>query len=262
MFRHQMKKKMKPIIYLISVLCLGLLLSNSAKAQARIDLESGLVFTGYNNVRIPGDEGTRFSLKDDLVSEPAYFFRLRAGYTIKSRHTLSLLYAPLQTRSDGSMPHDVLFEGELFPANTELEGTYKFNSYRLTYRYDIVKNPGLEFGLGITAKIRDAKIALSSSALTSEKTNVGFVPLINFRLMWNIDEQFGLLLQGDALAAPQGRAEDVLLAATFDLTENIRIRAGYRILEGGADNEEVYNFSLFNYASAGITYTFLRSDNP
>lgn len=253
---------MKSYIYSISVLCLGLLFSASAKAQARIDLESGMVFTGYNNVGIPGDEGTRFSLKDDLVSEPAHFFRLRAGYTINSRHTVSLLYAPLQTKSDGSIPHDVLFKGAIFPANTELEGTYKFNSYRLTYRYDIVKNPGLEFGFGITAKIRDAKIALSSSALTSEKTNVGFVPLINFRLMWNIDERFGLLLQGDALAAPQGRAEDVLLAASYSLSDHFRIRAGYRILEGGADNEEVYNFSLFNYASAAITYTFLRPDNP
>ena len=26
--------------------------------------------------------------------------------------------------------------------------------------------------------------------------------------------------------------------------------------EGGADNDEVYNFALFNYASVGLTYTF------
>ncbi len=104
--------------------------------------------------------------------------------------------------------------------------------------------------------IRDANIALSSPGLTSEKTNIGFVPIINFRLLWDIDDKFGLLLYGDALAAPQGRAEDVLIAATFKLSDRISSRAGYRILEGGADNDEVYNFSLFNYASIGITYTF------
>jgi hypothetical protein len=32
------------------------------------------------------------------------------------------------------------------------------------------------------------------------------------------------------------------------------------MLEGGADNDEVYNFALFNYASVGITYT-LRKNN-
>jgi hypothetical protein len=119
----------------------------------------------------------------------------------------------------------------------------------------------MEFGLGFTAKIRDAKIAISSPGSDSEKTNVGFVPIINFRLLWNIDNTFGVLLYGDALAAPQGRAEDVLLAAMFRLSDRLGARAGYRILEGGADNDEVYNFSLFNYASIGITYTFKKADN-
>ena len=252
---------MKAIIYSISIFSLTFSLSISGKAQARIDLESGLVFTGYNDVRIPGDVGTLFSLKNDLVSKTAFFYRIRLDYTIKSRHTLSLLYAPLETKSEGSMAQDVLFEGVVFPANTELKGTYKFNSYRLTYRYDIVKKPRIEFGLGFTAKIRDAKIAISSPGSDSEKTNVGFVPIFNFRLMWNIDDTFGLLLYGDALAAPQGRAEDVLIATTFRLSDRLGIRAGYRILEGGADNDEVYNFSLFNYASVGITYTFKKPNS-
>jgi hypothetical protein len=230
--------------------------ATALKAQALIDLESGLVFTGYNDVRIPGDEGTLFSLKDDLIPEAEFFYRLRLNYTIKSHHTLSLLYAPLETKSEGSVPNDIFFEGVVFPANTELVGTYKFNSYRLTYRYDIVLKPRFEFGLGLTAKIRDAEIALSSAGLSSKKTNVGFVPIINFRLLWKVDDKFGLLLDGDALAAPQGRAEDVLIAATYNLSDNFRIRAGYRILEGGADNDEVYNFALFHYASVGITYTF------
>jgi hypothetical protein len=247
---------MKTIIYSVSILLLIFSLSISVKAQASIDLESGAVFTGKNDVRIPGNQGTLFSLKDDLISKTAFFYRIRLSYTIKSRHTISLLYAPLETKSEGSVSRDILFEGVIFPANAELKGTYKFNSYRLTYRYDFVKNPELEFGLGLTGKIRDAKIALTSPGLVSEKTNVGFVPLINFRLLWNIDDNLGLLLDGDALAAPQGRAEDVLVAVTYKLSDGFGIRAGYRILEGGADNDEVYNFSLFNYASVGITYTF------
>lgn len=248
----------KAFLYSISVLILVFSLSIPARSQARIGLEAGLVFTGYNDVRIPGDEGTFFSMKDDLVPEATFFYRVTAGYTINSRHTLTLLYAPLKVRSEGSKAEDILFEGVVFPANSELEGTYVFNSYRLTYRYDIVKKPRVEFGLGFTAKIRDAKIALSSPGLSSEKTNVGFVPIINFRLLWNVAGRFGLLLYGDALAAPQGRAEDVLVAATYQLSDCFEIRAGYRILEGGADNDEVYNFSLFHYATAGLTYTFRK----
>ena len=238
------------------ILFFTVFLSATSNAQAILDLETGAVFTGYNDVQIPGDLGTRFSLKDQLTPDTEFFYRLRLGYTIKSRHTLSLLYAPLETQSEGRVAEDILFEGIVFPANSQLQGNYKFNSYRLTYRYDIVKKPKVEFGLGFTAKIRDAQISLSSEGLYSEKDNVGFVPIINFRLLWNINDDLGLLLDGDALAAPQGRAEDISLAATYKLSEKLRVRVGYRILEGGADNDEVYNFALFHYALAGISYTF------
>ncbi|WP_394758484.1 hypothetical protein [Flavobacterium sp.] len=245
----------KQIFSTTMVLLLCIVLSN-AKAQALIDFETGIVSTGYNDVRVPGNQGTLFSLKDDLTTKSELFYRIRLSYTLKSRHTISLLYAPLETKSEGRVTKDIFFEGAVFPANTEIIGTYKFNSYRLTYRYDIIQKSRLEFGLGLTAKIRDAKIAISSSELVAEKTNVGFVSLINFRLLWNINNKLGILLDGDALAAPQGRAEDVLIATTYKLSDNIRVRAGYRILEGGAENDQVYNFALFHYASVGLSYTF------
>lgn len=249
-----MKTLTKYFLFLFSLLYL--LKTEKADAQAVLDLETGSVRTGYNDVRIPGDLGTFFSLKDDLTPGQKVFLRARISYTIKSRHTLSVLYAPLKVQSQGSVPENILFEGSEFPANTELTGKYMFNSYRLTYRYMIVNSPKLEFGLGFTAKIRDASISLESADLTSVKTNVGFVPIINFRLLYKLDDKFGFLLDGDALAAKQGRAEDVLVAASYKISDTLGLRAGYRLLEGGADNDEVYNFALFHYASIGLSLSF------
>ena len=141
--------------FLLSQMCFLFILSFHAlslNGQASLDLETGAVGTGYNNVRIPGDKGTLFSLKDDLVSKTEIFFRLRVNYTLKPRHTFSLLYAPLETESNGNLPNEILFEGVTFPANTYMTGTYKFNSYRLTYRYEIVLKPKFEFGLGFYCK--------------------------------------------------------------------------------------------------------------
>lgn len=247
---------MNYLLYRLPILFLIVLLKSSLSAQPMLDLETGAVFSGYNNVRIPGNLGTNFSLKDDFKPQTNLFYRLRASYVIKKRHSFSVLYAPLKIKSEGNVAKDIFFEGVLFPANTDIKGVYQFNSYRLTYRYEIINKPKFVFGLGFTGKIRDAKIALSSAELSSEKTNVGFVPIINFRFKWNIDDKFGLLLDGDALAAPQGRAEDIQLAATYQLSDNIGFRAGYRLLEGGAENNVVYNFTLIHYASFGITYTF------
>ncbi|MFC1566818.1 hypothetical protein ACFL4A_03140 [bacterium] len=35
-------------------------------------------------------------------------------------------------------------------------------------------------------------------------------------------------------------------------SDKLAIKFGYRILEGGADNDEVYTFSLFNYLVFGV----------
>jgi hypothetical protein len=223
-----------------------------AYSQAVLDIETGLVFSGYNDVGIPGDMGTRFSLHDDLEPETAVFFRARASYTLNSRHTFSLLAAPFTIRYGGPLVHEVTFAGKTFPAGTEVDAEYKFNSYRLTYRYELYSSKRFEAGLGLTGKIRDAEIRLEDSTGEAGKSNIGFVPLINFRLFFSPRERTGFLLEGDALAAMQGRAEDVLIAFTYDLSNRFRARIGYRILEGGADNDQVYNFAFFNYTLFGL----------
>lgn len=236
----------------ISVFVFLVTVSNSLKAQPILDLESGIVFSGYNVVRIPGDIGTRFSLSEDFNANPAFYYRLRGGYKLGDRHNLFVLFAPLTVKSSGTFPSDINFEGVIFPANTYINGTYKFNSYRLTYRYDFIDRPGFSFGLGFTAKIRDAMIELSSSGHNSKKTNVGFVPILNFLVAWKANEKLSFVMDGDALAAPQGRAEDILFSGQYRIWNKIRLKAGYRILEGGADNDEVYNFALFSYTALGI----------
>jgi hypothetical protein len=249
---------MKKNILILSgfVTMLLVLPSVQARSQFGLDIESGYLSTGYNDIRIPGDGGTFFSLSEELEAHSKVFLRLRLNYKPGIRHTISLLYAPLTVLSDGSVGRDILYEGVNFPANSNIKASYKFNSYRITYRYDIVQKPKLDFGLGFTAKIRDAKIDLTSGELYGEKVNVGFVPIINFRLHYKPYEKLGLLFEGDALAAPQGRAEDVLLAATYKVSDHLILRAGYRILEGGADNDEVYTFSLFHYGSVGLNISF------
>jgi len=239
-------------VFFILILSFFTINSQSLYSQVIVDAETGLVTTGYNDVRIPGDQGTLFSLNKDLEAGSKIYYRLRLNYTISGRHTISALYAPLTVLSEGRIAEEILFAGVNFPVNTDIDATYKFNSYRLTYRYGIVDRQHFEFGLGFTAKIRDAKIALKSQDLYGEKINVGFVPIINFRLFWKPIEKLGVLFEGDALAAPQGRAEDVLIALAYKLSDRVSLKAGYRLLEGGAENDEVYTFSLFHYASAGL----------
>jgi hypothetical protein len=236
-----------------------LVLALVAPAVARwsVDIEAGPVFSGYNDVRIPGNTGTLFSLTEDLHARTALGFRARVSKTFGDRHWVSVLVAPLRVESRGGLDRDVLFAGRLFEAGEdEMKGLYRFDSYRLTYRYGLVRARRFSLDLGLTTKIRDAEIRLTYAHLMlpgASKKNTGFVPIISFRADWSLSQRVGLVLDGDALGVPQGRAEDVTAALRVGFGDRVDARVGYRLLEGGSDADVVYGFALFHYAVAGIT---------
>lgn len=221
-----------------------------------IVIESGAALSGYNNIRIPNNTGTLISFSEELETEPAWFVRGRLTYNFNSTHSLSLLIAPLTLHASGLIDREVIFEGESFAPNVLLNGVYRFNSYRLSYKYQWPVRENVHIGLGVTAKIRDAAISVADADKISKKTNVGFVPLIRFGLVWQFVEPLALVLDGDALAAPQGRAEDIALAVAVDMNRNLVAKVGYRVLEGGSDVDEVYSFTWVNYVFAGVSVQF------
>jgi len=225
-------------------------------AGVQLDLEGGIAGSGYNDVRYPGTTGTKFSLSRGLSLDESLFWRARIAYTFGERHTLSVLAAPLRFEGGGVLSNDVTFGDAEFLAGTAVRTKYRFDSYRLTYRYNFLRHNNIHLGIGFTGKVRDAAISIRGGGLTSEKANTGFVPLVNFRADVKLSRRFGLLVDGDALAAPQGRAEDVLAAITVLAAKDIRFKLGYRMLEGGADNDEIYTFALVNYLVVGVIWQF------
>ena len=182
---------------------------------------------------------------------------LRYGLSIcNDSHNFFALYAPLTLTYHGQFDQAVSFDDATFEGGDPLKLTYVFNSYRITYRYDFIRNQKLRLGVGLTGKIRDAYIDIEQGNLQARKSNVGFVPLINLYVNYKVYDRIHILLEGDGLASGQGRAFDFELAVPVYISENLHLRVAYRILEGGADNDEVYNFSLINYGLLGVSYNF------
>jgi len=242
---------------ILTTLMLALAVS-AAQAQERwrVDFENGAAVSGYNDVRIPGNTGTMFSMTRDLTSDTEYYWRVRADVRLAPRHVLSGLAAPLTIHSSGTFSGPVDFAGATFAQGVPTDGTWTFNSYRVTYRYEPFRGDNWMFGFGATVKIRDAAIRLRQGSGMAEKTDFGVVPLINFKFERRLGKATALLVEGDALAAPQGRAEDVFAGLTIDAGRRWSIKAGYRFLEGGADNDEVYTFAAVHYLAAGVVLRF------
>jgi hypothetical protein len=237
------------------VLAAWLLSASAAKAgeHAALDLETGVASSSYNDVAIPGDSGTRLSLTDDLEAKPAAYYRFQAVLRLSERQALRALYAPLTLAASGTLPQSVDFDEVSFPANTPLEARYQFNSYRLSYRYSLWRHYRHEVALGFTGKIRDARVSVVGGGQAAEYSNVGFVPLLHLLGRWQLLSSWGAYVEIDALGAPQGRAEDVLISVEYYASPRVTLRAGYRMVEGGADNDKVYTFTWIHYAALAAT---------
>jgi hypothetical protein len=240
----------------ILFICLNLNLSTNA--QTFVNIESGVLFTGSNNIR-NGNNGTLFSLKNDFSTPASPFFRLRAGFLLNDKHHFSILYAPLKIEVNGTIDRDILFDGKNFIANLPLETIYKFNSYRLTYNRRIISNNKFKFGLGFSAKIRDAGTSLKNKELLSENFSIGFVPLVNVLANWDISQKVGVEFFGEGIVASKGRAIDLSLSGKYNFTKNLQGNIGYRLLEGGADGTNRYNFIQLHFAFASLNFSFKKN---
>lgn len=250
----------------IKILLVVFFVLTTAPIQAEfginLTIENGTVIESLNKARIPGDSGTLIDLNQNRKS-PALIFgpRIYAAYKLNSKNELRALWAPLQLNGTYRSDQPINFQGETFAPNQDINTFYKFNSYRLSYIYHFDEFYSWNFGLGFTAKIRDAEIKLSRNDQVARKPNIGFVPLIHIEGTRHITENWSLKIDFDGLAAPQGRAFDLALLlqryiTLFGAGHVLYMYAGYRTVEGGADNETVYNFAWFQSAVLGLKADF------
>ena len=225
--------------------------------RLQLELEGGVVWKSRNNVQIPNDAtGTRFSLVDLTGKGPWPAARLYATWNTSEKHGLRLLLAPLSVTETAVLGAPVEFAGGSFVAGVRAEATYKFNSWRLTYRYRFHAGEHWRWWIGLTAKIRDAKIRLKQGADAAVKTDVGFVPLLHIAGIWRVASDWAAELDIDALAGGPGRAEDATLKLKYRLGDRWSVTGGYRTVEGGADVDEVHNFAWLHYAVFSASLAF------
>jgi hypothetical protein len=227
----------------------------ASAADVQLALEGGAAWQTRNDFRIPGDSGTLVKLAEyDQGPVPA--FRATLSWDLGAHQSLRLLAAPLRVETTFTPSEPVVFQDLVFPSGQPIDSTYVFNSYRLTWYWRFAPREKWSFRLGGTLKVRDAQIGLDGKSGGSVKENLGAVPLVYGFARYQASDRLAIEVEFDALAAPQGRAEDVSAKAVLRLSDLVEADVGYRLLEGGADNEKVYTFAFFHYAVAGIRIRF------
>lgn len=225
--------------------------------QFSLEFETGAVWQSRNEIQIPDNAGgTRFALTDLQGHGPQAQRRVEAIWNIAHRHSVRFVYAPLEFSGAGTLASPVRFAGGTFTPGSPVDSEYKFDSYRLTYRYLLHESDRWRFRIGATGFIRDARVELRQQGTVASDSNVGFVPLLSANLEYGITPRWTLLLDVDGLISTQGRAIDAAAKIRYALNDAWYVSAGYRVFEGGVDNDERFAFGWYNFAVVSLGVRF------
>jgi hypothetical protein len=109
-----------------------------------LDVETGYVFTSLNDSRSPNTTGSLVSLTRDLEDAPRSFLPPSMGRSPRATPRFARVVRAIGDPRPRNLDPRREYEGTLFPAGTPVFAYYRFDSYRLTYRYSFVRRAGLE----------------------------------------------------------------------------------------------------------------------
>lgn len=242
-------------IALLGVSASASLLNNpDSRFEARFGTELGFIGVPYHSIQF-GVSGTKF----DYVKEGSQnilfpFRRVSAELHLKPRHTIVLLYQPLDVRTEAVLENPLVLDTDTFPAGTPMDLRYGFDFYRLSWQYDFWPEPERELAVGASLQIRDASISFSSKdgARTRVYQDVGPVPVLRFRARvpagtrgWFGSEIDGFYAQGKFVTGSnnvessfKGAILDASLRYGLSLNESVDGFLNARYVGGGAEGQQ------------------------
>ncbi len=242
---------------LVGLMIASPLLAQEQTRRPDLQLELGAAWQERNKVQIPNTAAAdRFQLDTIAGNGPWTSGRVTVNWPLRGRHGLRLVLAPLAYEEESLLTEDIRFAGGEFDSSAPVQAEYKFNSWRFGYHYQFYAANNWQLRIGATAKIRDARIELSQGAVNAEDDDVGFVPLLHLSGDYQFNPRWSFHFDFDGLAGGPGRAFDLGLRLAWAVNDNWRLGVGYRGLEGGVDNDDVYNFAWFNSALVTAEYRF------
>lgn len=171
----------------------SVLQSTDSKVALRLQADLGAIAQLSHTLQV-GSGGTRVKIPSELgqdVLAPFLRFQVDLDLGVNRRHTVALLYQPVDFRSTVAPERDLTVGDVTFPAGRALTFRYGFPFWRATWLYDLAPSRERETALGLALQIRNANIvyaALDGSAAVSNR-DVGPVPLLAFRTRHPLDDR-------------------------------------------------------------------------
>ena len=234
-----------------------------------LDLESGPAAILQNDQRY-GAAGTAYTAGTVALDRNLFEARRVSVETrLWSRHTVILLYAPLDVTTRVTLGAPLAFRDTTFPAGAVIDHRYLFDGWRATYLYRAFTAGPLTLEGGATLGVRNAQVAMSQANGERHAAEYDIGPVPALRLRARVDAGGGAygLLDVDGGTTPgftsvRGGILDAALTYARPLLPGIDGTLRLRYLSGGADvpSRDLVNWAQIAGASLGLRWSPVRPD--
>ena len=220
-----------------------------------------------------GKDGTYFNYATEGGQDNLYAVsRFSVEAELFGRHQIVFLYQPLELDTNAQLQQDARFNSVVFPKGTLLNSRYGFPFYRLSYAYDLIKDPRQELSIGLSLQIRNATVEFTSGdgKLFAWTHNIGPVPILRSRGRYTFENDLFVGYEVDGFYAPikgVNGSDNAVIGAIVDAS----VRAGVRLplhseaflnvryLGGGAEGQgdprpgsDGYNKNWLNFLTVSL----------
>lgn len=228
-----------------------------------IEAEAGPGYIVQNDNRY-GPTGTKYDARE--VGEQRNLFigkRLAVEALFGERHTVILLYAPLDLTTRATLTRDIDFKGTLFRAGEVVDHRYLFDGYRASYLFRLINSEKLSWQIGASLQVRNASVELRSVDETDPRfavaSDIGLVFALKTRLVYRPMDTFWTALEADGISSfglissVSGALYDVALSIGTPVAPGADVFLRLRWLGGGAkvEKRDIDNWGNFFFATAG-----------
>ncbi|MFW5826238.1 MAG: hypothetical protein ACOCVO_01635 [bacterium] len=261
----------------------NLLNQNDGPIELELVGETGFVAVLAHTIQV-GEGGSLFNFRTEGGQEILFpISRLTAEVTAADRHTVILLYQPLEIATQVRFDAARTIDQATFDANEGVNVTYSFPFYRVSYLYDFAAADNLELAAGLSLQLRNASVRFVSvngdvngdPGDIAVSQDLGPVPIVKVRAEYRFDDAAipgaFLGLEADGFYASSafingasyefsGSIYDVSLRAGFMPRPGVDVFANVRALGGGASGtrpDEARDF--WSQSQSGFTDNFLST---
>ena len=207
-----------------------------------------------------GIPGSDIDLQADLDVLEKTFKDFRFVLRPARKHKLRVEYIPITYEVDTTLRRSIIFNGNLYPVGTPVQGEFKWDAWRFGYEYDFIYRDRGFLGFIAEAKYTHVRAELSTPIINEFAEAKAPIPAIGlvgrgyllpnlavggeftlFRLPENEDRDY------------TGRYYDFDVYSTFNFTNNFGVTGGYRRLVLGYQVEnDVGDFRMNGYYVLGV----------